>query len=140
MSEGTVCGCRVRISIGNPLPLDEPAPDCPFCDGTGVLKRTVPADALARAMEMLQIPMGQLPRLALEYLNELKSRVGLCIEVCIAAYAAYAQCVEGRKPSDDPAYRAGPIEEKFFAERMTPEDKAWIIDEAFKPITEVSSV
>lgn len=39
----TVCGCRVHIKEDFGRVLHLPAPDCPFCDGTGILKRTTPA-------------------------------------------------------------------------------------------------
>ena len=37
-----VCGCRVDVSMSSKL--KDPAPDCPFCDGTGILIRTVPKE------------------------------------------------------------------------------------------------
>jgi hypothetical protein len=76
-------------------------------------------DALGRAMELMTTPIRDLPRLAVEYRNELGRRYGLCGEVCITAFAAYAQCVEGYPVSADAAYRAGSIEEAWFAERLT---------------------
>lgn len=39
----TVCGCCLKPGqFPDPNDLKPPDPDCPFCDGTGELKRTVP--------------------------------------------------------------------------------------------------
>ncbi len=50
--------------------------------------------ALTRGLEMLTIPCGNLPPLATAYLKHLGSKIGICIEVCLTAYTAYAQYVE----------------------------------------------
>ena len=41
----TVCGCRIKQFVDwDAFVLEEPKVDCPFCDGTGILKRTMPKD------------------------------------------------------------------------------------------------
>jgi len=57
--------------------------------------------ALERAQEMMTTPMGQLPIMAVLYARKLLSEVGVCGEVYLTAYAAYAQCVEGLACDDD---------------------------------------
>lgn len=60
--------------------------------------------ALVRGMEMLKIPMGQLPEPALLYAAYLNSKVGLCLEVLLTAWTTYAQIVEGL-PCEDELYK-----------------------------------
>jgi hypothetical protein len=57
--------------------------------------------AVARGIEMLRIPMGNLPQTALVYAGCLCLRVGMCIEVLLSAYATYAQIVENLSCDDD---------------------------------------
>jgi len=52
-------------------------------------------NANERGMEMLKLPMGQLPPVATLYLKDLTGRTGMCIEVCLSCYIAYAHVVEG---------------------------------------------
>lgn len=72
---------------------------------------------------MMQTPSNQLPRLALELRDEFARRFGMCMEVCITAFAAYAQCVENYPPSDDPAYRASGWPEEWLASRTSPAER-----------------
>jgi hypothetical protein len=73
-----------------------------------------PIDAVVRAMAMMQIPMVELPKLARDYVRHLSSKLGLCGEVYLTAYAHYAQCVDGL-PCVDIAYFAGPDAQDWFA-------------------------
>ena len=57
--------------------------------------------AQERASEMMSMKIKDLPLLAKEYLIDLSSRVGFCGEVCLTAYATYAQLEEGLKCDDD---------------------------------------
>jgi len=58
-------------------------------------------DAVEEAGEMLRTPMNELPELALEYLKYLSNKVGMCMEVCLTAYAVYNQMVLKMKCNDD---------------------------------------
>ncbi len=57
--------------------------------------------AVTRGMEMLRLPMGDLPQVAIIYAGYLCRRVGMCIEVLLSAYVTYAQIVEGLSCDDD---------------------------------------
>jgi hypothetical protein len=57
-------------------------------------------DTAKRGMQMMEIPMGQLPPLALEYSKYLCNRYGMCGEVLLTAYCHYAEAVEGTSTSD----------------------------------------
>lgn len=72
--------------------------------------------AVERAAELLNIPIKDLPPLAVQFRNRLCSEMGLCLEVCLTAFAAYAQCVEGL-PCDDEAYKARPQDVHWFKHR-----------------------
>lgn len=61
-------------------------------------------EALDKAKEMLLIPMKDLPAEAKAYLKYLTGRVGMCIEVCLTAYAHYYQAVH-KLPCEDPLYK-----------------------------------
>lgn len=74
-------------------------------------------NAVQRGVEMMNIKMGELPPLAVEFLRHLASKVGYCGEVCLTAFAVYAQCVEGL-PCDDDLYEARPEDRQWFSERM----------------------
>jgi hypothetical protein len=63
--------------------------------------RSVPCPAVARGIEMLRLPMGDLPQTALIYAGCLCLRVGMCIEVLLSAYSTYAQIVEDLSCDDD---------------------------------------
>jgi len=70
--------------------------------------------AVTRGMEMMQLPMKNLPPLALAFARHLGQKIGLCMEVYLTAYRIYAQCVEGL-PCDDPGYFASPEHYQWFA-------------------------
>jgi hypothetical protein len=72
--------------------------------------------AQERGMEMMSIPMGKLPPLAVEFAKQLCNKVGMCMEVLLTAWTVYAQCVEGLT-CDDPLYTASPEDRAWFAER-----------------------
>lgn len=57
--------------------------------------------AEARGLEMMLIPLGKLPPLALAYYRELADVVGSCGEVYLSAWTAYAHYVEGLPLTDD---------------------------------------
>jgi hypothetical protein len=69
--------------------------------------RSVPCPAVARGIEMLHLPMGDLPQTALIYAGCLCLRVGMCIEVLLSAYVTYAQIIENL-PCDEDLYLATP--------------------------------
>jgi len=81
-----------------------------------VRKELYPKTAEKRGMEMMLIPMGELPTLAIEFGKHLCKEFGGCGEVLITAYAVYAQCVEGLPCTDD-NYRARPQDKEWFEER-----------------------
>ena len=74
---------------------------------------TAVADAVERGVHLATIPMKDVPPLAIEFLRHLARKVGMCGEVCITAFAVYAQCVEGLPCSDD-LYRARPEDVEWF--------------------------
>ena len=77
-------------------------------------------DAVTRGSEMLRVPTGKLPKLAIDFLNKLASESGgVCIETCLTAYAVYAQCVEGLW-CDDELYKARPQDVKWFRQNAPP--------------------
>ena len=53
-----------------------------------------------RGMEMMLIPLGQLPVLARKFAKKLASEVGLCGEVYLTAWTSYAQCIEDLECTD----------------------------------------
>lgn len=59
-----------------------------------------------RAGELMGVKGKDLPPLALAYRNHLCTKYGGCMEVCVTAFAHYAQCVEGLPTGEDPAYWA----------------------------------
>ena len=67
----------------------------------------IQSPALTRALEMLRLPMGNLPREALIYAGYLCLRVGMCLETLLSAYATYAQIIEDL-PCNDDLYLATP--------------------------------
>lgn len=75
---------------------------------------TAAADAVKRGVELATVPMKDVPPLAIEFLRHLARKVGMCGEVCITAFAVYAQCVEGL-PCDDDLYRARPEDIEWFS-------------------------
>lgn len=74
-------------------------------------------NAVNRAMELMTVPMKDLPPLAIEFMRLLSSEVGYCMETCITAYAAYAQCVENL-PCDDYLYEAREKDKKWFKHKL----------------------
>lgn len=60
--------------------------------------------ATERGIEMLHMPMNELPPIAVEFKDKLAREAGLCIETCLTAYAVYAYMVEGAE-CDDELYR-----------------------------------
>ncbi len=62
--------------------------------------------AVIRAIEMMALPMNQLPESALKYAALLSERYGMCGEMFVSAWAAYAQIVE-ELPCNDDLYMAG---------------------------------
>lgn len=66
-----------------------------------------------RGMEMMLIPMNQLPPLALKFGRHLCKQVGMCGEVLLTAWTVYAQCVEGLE-CKDALYQARPVDIEWF--------------------------
>lgn len=58
-----------------------------------------------RGLEMMLVPMGKLPPVALAYLRNLAGRVGMCMEVCLTAWCTYAHVIEGFPLGPDDLYR-----------------------------------
>ncbi len=73
-------------------------------------------DAVERGIQLATTPMKDVPLLAREFLWHLAKKVGMCGEVCITAFAVYAQCVEGL-PCDDSLYAARPEDVEWFNAR-----------------------
>jgi hypothetical protein len=73
-------------------------------------------NAVERAQELMVVKRKDLPLLAFEFSQHLCSEVGMCMEVLLTAFAAYAQCVEGFECSDE-AYYASPGAQDWFRER-----------------------
>jgi hypothetical protein len=71
-------------------------------------------DAVERGIQLATTPMKDVPLLAREFLWHLAKKVGMCGEVCITAFAVYAQCVEGL-PCDDDLYLARPEDIEWFS-------------------------
>jgi hypothetical protein len=66
-------------------------------------------NAVDRAYELMLLPMRDAPLMARMYLNNLTKRVGICGEVCMTAYATYAQLTE-KLPCADDLYIPSPTE------------------------------
>ena len=80
--------------------------------------------AVTRGREMLLVPTGLLPKLALDFLKKLGSEPGVYLEICLTAFAVYAQCVEGL-PCDDERYKARPQDIEWFRQNtLGDEDKS----------------
>lgn len=71
--------------------------------------------SVERGIELLHIPMKDVPLSARQYAQQICHDLGGCIEVILTAYAAYAECVEGLS-CDDEAYKASPTAIQWFAE------------------------
>ena len=65
-------------------------------------------NTLEKGTEMMSIPMGQLPPLAMGYAKHLSLRYGTCMEVLLSAWCAYAEVVLGLEKTDDIGYHAPP--------------------------------
>ena len=71
-------------------------------------------DALTRASEMITMPMNKLPKLCQEYLKHLGNQVGMCMEVCLTAYAHYNQVIEGM-PCENEQYKVSREGKEWFS-------------------------
>lgn len=63
--------------------------------------------AVTRGIEMLRIPMADLPPPAIVYAGYLCLKGGMCLEALLSAYSTYAQITEGL-PCDDDLYLVTP--------------------------------
>lgn len=61
-------------------------------------------DAVNYAMEMMTIPLQNVPIEALKYLAFLGDRIGICGDVYVFVYAIHGQIAE-KLPCDDEAYK-----------------------------------
>lgn len=95
------------MSDSKELPNDVDAASCPSRCST----------AEERGMEMMLIPMKDLPPLAKEFAEHLCRQVGMCMEVLLTAWTVYAQCVE-ELPCGDELYIARPQDREWFATRQ----------------------
>jgi hypothetical protein len=68
-------------------------------------------------MGLMYVKASELPPLALGLRNHMASRLGMCMEVCITAFACYAQVVEGLECHDD-LYIVQAPERRWLEERM----------------------
>ncbi len=71
-----------------------------------------------RGAQMMSVPIGQLPPIAVEFARDLCRQVGKCGEVLLTAWTIYAQCVENLPCTDD-LYLARGVDETWFQERMS---------------------
>jgi hypothetical protein len=62
---------------------------------------TTAKTAEERGMQMMRIPMSQLPEVATDYAQHLCRQVGMCMEVLLTAWTVYAQIVEGLPCTND---------------------------------------
>jgi hypothetical protein len=69
-----------------------------------------------RGMEMMNIPMGKLPPLAVEFAKKLTKEVGTCMEVLLTAWTVYAQCAE-KLPCTDDLYQPREEDIQWFKDR-----------------------
>jgi hypothetical protein len=67
-----------------------------------------------RAVELMSVPAKDLPPIALAFRNQLCSELGMCMEVCLTAFAVYANLVEGLE-CDDAAYAPRGVDVEWFA-------------------------
>lgn len=74
--------------------------------------------AMDRAHELMSVPGRLLPSLLQKYVAYKVSMSGICQEVCLTAFAHYAQCVEGL-PCDDPQYQPSDEDRQWFKENAT---------------------
>lgn len=73
--------------------------------------------ALQRGQELLELPSSQLPKSAWAYMQFLAMNYGMCTEVCLSAFTAYAQCVENL-PCYDDNYKASDGDKKWFEKQL----------------------
>lgn len=52
-------------------------------------------EAMNLALTLMNSPMKNIPKLALDYADHLSKKVGFCGEIFVTAFAHYAQAVEG---------------------------------------------
>lgn len=76
-----------------------------------------------RGIEMMLIPMGELPPLALAFAARLCGSRGICGEMLLSAWCSYAQEIEGLVCTDD-LYRSPKWVVEWFDENKT---KPWRI-------------
>jgi len=69
--------------------------------------------AVEKAMKMMKIQIGDIPKPAFEYLDYLQRRVGFCGEVCLTAYAHYNQAVLNMACNDN-LYKLSKEGKKWF--------------------------
>ena len=72
-----------------------------------------PKTAEERGMNMMYIPLGEIPSIAMKFYKHLESTMGMCGEVYLTAWTVYAQCVEGLECTDD-LYKARPQDIEWF--------------------------
>ncbi len=72
-------------------------------------------NAVDRAVEMMRIKQSELPPLALGFARHLGRQLGMCGEVYITAFAAYAQAIE-KLPCDDDLYTLRADAQQWFDE------------------------
>ncbi len=71
-----------------------------------------------RGLAMMEIPMKDLPHLAVKFAQHLCRKVGMCSEVLLTAWTVYAQCAEGLECTDS-LYKARGEDVKWFAENQS---------------------
>lgn len=69
-----------------------------------------------RGMEMMHIPTGRLPYIAVMFAKHLCKQYGGCGEVLLSAWTVYAQCIEGLECTDD-LYKVMPEHQAWFDNR-----------------------
>ncbi len=70
-----------------------------------------------RGMEMMLIPMNELPEIALEFSKKLCNETGMCIETLLTSWTVYAQCIEKLTCTDD-LYKARKEDIEWFASHL----------------------
>lgn len=94
---------------------------CRFCGEDKTKDRASPGTDSAktaeeRGMELLNTPRGELPTLAVVFMERLQAEIGVCMEVTLTAFTVYAQCAEGL-PCSDELYYARVKDEEWFNEQ-----------------------
>lgn len=69
--------------------------------------------SIDRASQLMGMKMSSVPAPAMAYAQFLGSRIGMCGEVFVTAYAHFAECCEGAEKSD--GYAADDLATAFFA-------------------------